>query len=147
MKPATTARRLAVAMTLAAFTAPAALAADETMGRLFFSAERRATLDRLRQFNIEEQTVVPQRVITVDGAVTRSSGRSTAWINGLPVTEQGSTALRAIPDERRPAVRVLPLNEAPATVTIGTAVNRSTGERIDPLGGGHVQRRDPPRNP
>ena len=121
--------------------------ADEELGRLFFSAERRAALDRARQFNIEEQQVTQQNVLTVEGVVTRSSGRSTAWVNGVAVTEAGSSGMQARPDLRRASVLVRSVNEPTTSVTVGTAHNRTTGERIDPLGGGFVARSADTRKP
>ena len=121
--------------------------ADEELGRLFFSAERRAALDRARQFNIEEQQVTQQNVLTVEGVVTRSSGRSTAWVNGVAVTETGNSGMEARPDLRRSSVHVRSANEPTTSVTVGTAHNRTTGERIDPLGGGFVARSTDTRRP
>lgn len=127
-------------------TAPA-FGADDDLGRLFFSAERRAALDRARQFNIEEQQVTQQNILTVEGVVARSSGRTTAWVNGVPVPETGRGAMEARPDLRRSAVHVRSRNEATTTVTVGTAHNRTTGERVDPLGGGFVARSAGQRKP
>lgn len=124
-------------------------AADETLGRLFLSADRRATLDRLRASNIEEQQVSQQDVLTVDGLVRRSSGRSTAWVNGVPITEQGQGGLNALPDPRHSGVvRVAPQDQQAASITVGTGVNRSTGEVLDPMSGGFVGKGPaPPRTP
>lgn len=116
----------------------AAQAADNDLGRLFFTPERRAIFDRARQFNIEEQQVSQQNIMSVDGLVVRSSGRSTAWVNGVAVSEQGRSGLVATPDPKRAAVRVRPANESGTTVVVGTSINRSTGEHLDPLGGGYV---------
>lgn len=58
---------------------PAAVA-EETLGRLFFSPERRQQLDRQRELNVlDQQQVLVDPTLTIDGVVTRSSGRRTAW--------------------------------------------------------------------
>jgi len=124
------------------------LQAEESLGRLFFTPERRAALDRARQLNIQEQQqVTPTDVVTVNGIVTRSSGKRTTWVNGVPITEKTSPgAIRVQPTDRPTAVRVTPGEQAPTTVTAGTSVNRSTGERVDGLNGGQIVIR-PPRRP
>ena len=57
--------------------------AEETsgqLGRLFFTPERRQNLDRLRQLNIQEQQEIPEdTALTINGVVTRSSGKRTVW--------------------------------------------------------------------
>lgn len=142
MGPAVTAL-LALAMGLSA----PLLQAEESLGRLFFTPERRAALDRARQHNIQEQQQVTQTdVVTVNGIVTRSSGKRTAWVNGVPVTEKAPPgAIRVQPTDRPNIVRVTPGEQAPTNVTVGTSVNRATGERLDGLQGGHisVKRRAP----
>lgn len=125
---------------LALWAAASPLVAEEALGRLFFTPERREALDRARQFNIEEQQVAQQNVVTVEGVVSRSSGRTTAWVNGVAVPESGLANLRATPTPKRTAVRVQPSNEAATTIVVGTALNRTTGEHVDPLGGGFVAR-------
>lgn len=115
------------------------LQAEESLGRLFFTPERRAALDRARQLNIQEQQQVAQGdVVTVNGLVTRSSGKRTTWVNGVPITESHSGGLRAVPAPNRNAVRVMPNDRPPTTVTVGTSVNRVTGETDDSLGGGRI---------
>lgn len=114
------------------------LQAEESLGRLFFTPERRAALDRARQLNIQEQQVAQGDVVTVNGLVTRSSGKRTAWVNGVPINENDTGGLRAVPAPRRNAVRIAPNDRPATTVTVGTAVNRVTGEIDDNLGGGRV---------
>ncbi len=58
--------------------------AQEILGRLFFTEQQRQDLDRRRQANIQETAVVVESTVTVNGQVSRSSGRSTTWINGVP---------------------------------------------------------------
>lgn len=87
-------RRHSLAL-LAALAAalPAARAADD-LGVLFHTAEERARLDQLRRGDPVVETaagpVAAKPEIT--GYVRRSDGRSTVWINGVPVTVAGKRA-------------------------------------------------------
>ena len=105
------------------------VAAQENLGRLFFTEQQRQDLDRRRQANIQETAVVVESSVTVNGQVSRSSGRSTTWINGVP---QEST--------RRPSdpARVtLPGGEgAPSvSVKVGQTLDKVRGEIRDPATG------------
>jgi hypothetical protein len=78
---------LAVALALAAFAAIGA-GADE-LGTLFYTAQERARLDKLRRGDPLDPAAVPgasgsARELT--GYVERSDGRTTVWIDGNPVT-------------------------------------------------------------
>lgn len=117
------------------------LQAEESLGRLFFTPERRAALDRARQLNIQEQQQVTQTdVVTVNGIVIRSSGKRTTWVNGVPITEKTLPgSIRVQPTGRPTAVRVTPDEQPPTTITVGTSVNRTTGERLDGLQGGRLE--------
>ena len=76
------AERLLVALLILASTAAAA-AVD--LGTLFTTPEERARLDRLRRGEpvIESRGASGQRAVT--GYVKRSDGRSTVWIDGVPM--------------------------------------------------------------
>ena len=92
-------------MVLAALAAPAAPAA-EPLGRLFYPPTQRAQLDTARSqrsratVTTEQEAAAPvPEVVTYDGVVRRSDGRTTVWINnraindgkgpdGLPVTSR-----------------------------------------------------------
>lgn len=56
------------------------------IGRLFFSPDERAILDRLRKKN-GRGTVSATEQMTLNGIVRRSSGKTTTWINQLPQHE------------------------------------------------------------
>ncbi len=89
---------------------------SEPLGRLFFTPQQRALLDRQRiqgmTSNFDQQASY-----TLNGEVRRSSGKNTRWINGEAQT--GPTPRGVIGDTYHPA----------------------TGERESLLGGGkiHVQ--------
>ena len=108
------------------------VAAQENLGRLFFTEQQRQDLDRRRQANIREAAVIVESSITVNGQVSRSSGRSTTWINGVP---QESTRKPA-----DPARVTLPGGEGAPSVNlkIGQTLDKVRGQIKDPVGGGIV---------
>lgn len=86
------ARRILLAIAL--FIAGSASAADPVFGTLFFSAEERARLDRLRRGESETNTGAPAPGAgsAMTGFVKRSDGRHTVWIDGRPVNVRGPEA-------------------------------------------------------
>jgi hypothetical protein len=107
--------------------APAPAAADD-LGRLFFTPQQRQDLDRRRESNIkEEKEVVIESSVTINGHVTRSSGKTTTWVNGVPQYDTYSG--------RDPA-RV---HLQDGTVKIGQTLDRARGEVKDNLQGGTVR--------
>ncbi|MFB0936441.1 MAG: hypothetical protein QMB52_11775 [Propionivibrio sp.] len=116
-------------------------AGSEELGRLFFPPERRQMLDRQRQFNIQERKEIPEDpTLTINGVVTRSSGKRTVWINGAAQDDTDvSSGVIASPRAKNPARVVVQGSEAPAAeIGVGGTVNRNTGETADLLGGGRV---------
>ena len=108
------------------------VAAQENLGRLFFTEQQRQDLDRRRQANIREAAVVVESSVTVNGQVSRSSGRSTTWINGVPQ----DNARRPL----NPARVTLPGGEGAPSVNlkIGQTLDKIRGEIKDPVAGGIV---------
>jgi hypothetical protein len=133
-------RRLTLALAGGAALVLAGAAWSEPLGRLFLTPERRAMLERQRQLNIQEVQTIEGSTVTLDGVVTRSSGRSTIWVNQRPQTENAvGTGVSAIVSHKVPGqVTVTPGEEAPASLKVGESINRGTRERTDPLGGGRV---------
>jgi hypothetical protein len=119
------ARRL-VAGALLLVVATGQVAAQENLGRLFFSEQQRQDLDRRRQANIQETAAVIESTVTVNGQVSRSFGRSTTWINGVP-----QESLRKPAD---PARVTLPGGEGAPSVNlkIGQTLDKIRGEIRDP---------------
>ncbi len=134
--------QLSVALLLAqsATSALAEPAAPE-LGRLFFTPERRAALERQRQFNIMEARTLEGSTLSLDGVVARSTGKSTIWVNGKPsddpeVTQSG---VRAQLQRSNPGRAILtPGDDNPTNIKVGEVINRATGDRDDRLGGGKV---------
>ena len=58
--------------------------AEESLGRLFFTPEKRAALERSRKLNLRQTQQVEGETMSLNGVVRRSDGRGTAWINGRP---------------------------------------------------------------
>jgi hypothetical protein len=107
--------------------------AAEALGRLFFTPQQRQELDRRRQANIQESAATVNSSLTVNGQVSRSHGKNTVWINGVP---QENT--------RRPAdpARVtLPGGEGEASsvnIKIGQTLDRARGKVNDPIEDGKI---------
>jgi len=117
-------RLIVGAVLLAVVTGPAI--AQETLGRLFFTEQQRQDLDRRRQANIQETTVVVDSLVTVNGQVSRSSGKSTTWINGVP-----QTSTRRPHDPTRVTLPGAE-GEPSVTVKIGQTLDKVRGEIRDP---------------
>jgi len=121
--------------------AAAHAAEAQELGRLFFTPERRAAMERQRTFNIQEAQTLQGTTMSLDGVVYRSSGKTTIWINRTPQTEGDSarTGVSAVISPKAPGSAVLaPGEEAPARLNVGETINRATGERNTRLGGGTV---------
>ena len=115
--------------------------AAQELGRLFFTPERRAAMERQRNFNIQEAQTLQGTTMSLDGVVYRSSGKTTVWINRTPQTEGDSarTGVSAVVSPKTPGSALLaPGDETPAQLNVGETINRATGERNTRLGGGVV---------
>ncbi len=92
---------------------PYATVKADSLGRLFFTTEQRAQLDRERARNMNlaaKKSAATSRkesrqagaeeaysVLTVDGIVQKHGGPRTVWINGVP--QNASTSRGLAPDE------------------------------------------------
>ena len=144
-------RPLAILSALAiAISLSAPVIAEEALGRLFFTPERRQQLDHQRQFNLQEQREIAEDpTLTINGVVTRSSGKRTVWINGVAhdgrETGQGDQGVWVTPDRARPGkIIVQPEGSTAANANVGDTVNRSTGEATGLLQGGWINIRTTP---
>lgn len=129
-----------IALLLTMALTPAA-EAEEALGRLFFTPERRLQLDRQRQFNIkEEKQVNEDPSLTINGVVTRSSGKRTSWVNGAAQNENETPGgLTVLPQGRNPGKVVVQASDAPAAnALVGETVNRNTGEARNLLNDGRI---------
>lgn len=115
--------------------------ADEELGRLFFTPERRQNLDRQRQLNIQEKQEIPEDpTLTINGVVARSNGKRTVWINGIAQNEKDThSGVTIKPDRRNPGKVTVQAEDSPAgKAKVGDTVNRNTGESTDLLNGGSI---------
>lgn len=111
-------------------------------GRLFFSTERRQALDQQRKSMQFRETVVEGDKLSLDGVVTRSSGKWTMWINGNAVTEKDSTSVGARPLPGSPGQGRLSAGSEGAgvsTLEVGNGIDRSTGASTSLLGNGSIR--------
>ncbi|MDD5174885.1 MAG: hypothetical protein PHQ05_00495 [Sterolibacterium sp.] len=119
------------------------LAQAEPLGRLFFTPERRAVLERQRLLNIEEKTqeTIEIASVHVNGVVRRSNGKATVWVNGRPQRDDESgTGVSVRSSAKEPArVEIRVGEEPPTSLRIGERLNRATQEKTDGLAGGQLQ--------
>ncbi|MEQ1773191.1 MAG: hypothetical protein ABL891_05340 [Burkholderiales bacterium] len=113
--------------------------AADNMGRLFFEPAQRAQLDAARKqrdrrslvTSDAEAIAAPQGpdVLTYNGVVRRSDGKSTVWINGKPMTERTRDSDVSVLGMRRDgAVSVtVPQAERPASLRVGQSVDVISG--------------------
>jgi hypothetical protein len=135
------AQRILAGLTSLTLLAPVWAADAPELGRLFFTPERRATLERQRTFNVQEAQALQGTTMSLDGVVSRSSGKTTVWVNRQAQNEgeAGRTGVNAIVSHKSPGSALLaPGEDAPAKLKVGEAMNRATGERNTRLGGGTV---------
>jgi hypothetical protein len=111
------------------------------LGRLFMTPAWRVTLDRQRQFNVQETRSLEGGTIRLDGVVVRSSGKSTVWVNNRPQTENASdTGVTAATSHQQPGRATLSTGtESPADLKVGVTINRATRETADGLGSGEIR--------
>ena len=130
---------LRLALMLAVIHAPEVAAADD-LGRLFFTPQQRQDLDRRRATNAQEAaTVTREDTVRLSGHVSRSSGKTTTWINGV----RREDSYRS-PDPSK--IDVQAEGEPTVTLKIGQSLDRVRGETRDALGGGQlkVEKKPPP---
>jgi len=123
---------LVTPLLIVAVGAPVPAAADENLGRLFFTPQQRQDLDRRRQANAQETATSADNRVTVNGQVSRSLGKTTVWINGVPQENARKP--------RDPAQVTLPggEGEAPVTLKIGQTLDKVRGKIRDELGEGRI---------
>ena len=136
------ARNARVAGLLGWLLANPAAVAEEAIGRLFFTPERRQQLDQRREMNtLDKPQIATDSTLTVNGIVTRSSGKRTVWINGNPQQEDETGNDLTVTTQRGNPGKVVVHSGASAAIRarVGETVNRHTGEANDLLNGGQVR--------
>jgi len=124
-------RTLLTGALLLALAVDSAAAADN-LGRLFFTPQQRQDLDRRRQANIQESAATVNNSVTINGQVSRSNGKNTVWINGVPQ----ETTRRPID----PARATIPGGEGEASVSIkiGQTLDKARGQVRDTIEDGQI---------
>ncbi len=115
--------------------------AAEALGRLFFTPEKRQALDHEREFNIQENQVESEEpALTINGVVSRSSGRRTVWVNGQPQDENEAPGGIVIDTTRQKPgeVEVRSDDKRIGRVNVGDTINRNTGDVSPVLNGGRI---------
>lgn len=107
------------------------------LGRLFFTPQQRQELDRRRQLNIQEVTAATEDLLTVNGQISRSSGKSTTWVNGVPQDD----TFRG----KDPTMVTLGGSETETSITVrvGQTIDKTRGAVTDGLAGGEVRKSTP----
>lgn len=111
---------------------PAKMAISEELGRLFFSPAQRQELERRRTLNIQASVVTREDLVNATGVVTRSSGKSTIWLNGRPQDD-----VRKNQDASRITVE-LGDGQPPVSLKVGETLEMGKGQSKDGLNGGSV---------
>ena len=94
---------IARALAAAVLSATACIAVADDLGRMFFTPEQRASLDKSRKQTTRTETdgefkppapPVPHNV-AVTGMIRRSDGRNTIWLNGRVLNERQTGDINA----------------------------------------------------
>jgi len=118
----------------------------QSLGKLFLTPQQRAALDLRRASRLPDkpmaEVVVESPTARVNGQVVRADGRSTVWVNGLPMREGSQNAgLRMAPAPTAADSVTISVGEGERSVRlkVGETMNRDTGEVRDMLGDGEVR--------
>ena len=104
----------------------------EPLGRLFFTPERRAAIERRQQANSAQPSPV-DATTRLDGIVARSGGGATVWLNSRP-RQAGSDGI-ALASGR---VALTTGAGAPALLRVGETFDRETSHISDLIAGGSI---------
>jgi len=118
----------------------------QELGRLFFTPEQRAALDARRKARVPDKpAAAPQAespITRVNGAVQRSGGRSTVWVNGEAIPEGAPSGVPQPAPSAAGSGRVsLPAGESAQRydLRVGESLDRGSGEVRDVIGEGEVR--------
>ncbi len=117
------------------------LAADLS-GRLFFTPEERAALDRARAQNItiqNRQGSPNDGALTLNGVIERSDGQQTFWLNGRPIVNGSDAADPRLQASHRGHKLEMPLTHDSYKLQVGQSINPATGQVQE----GYLPRRQP----
>lgn len=121
-------------------------AGAQELGRLFFTPEQRAALDARRKARVPDKpAATPQAespITRINGAVQRSGGRSTVWVNGEAIPEGVQPGGPQIaPRAGNPGRVSIPAGEGPQRydLRVGESLDRGNGEVRDVIGEGEIR--------
>ncbi|MDR2507877.1 MAG: hypothetical protein LBD67_07795 [Candidatus Accumulibacter sp.] len=120
---------------------PVAHARDSgTLGRLFFTPERRQSLDHQRNSGLQGKAVIPGGGLglSVNGVVVRSSGKRTVWINGHPRDETDKEIAISASMKTPARITIRSGDMSVSSAKVGNTLFRDTGEVDDLLRDGAV---------
>ena len=139
-------RRIVLIAGLATAVAGVTVAHAQELGRLFFTPEQRAALDARRKARVPDkpatEPVAESPVTRVNGAVQRSGGKSTVWVNGETIPEDSRVdSARAAPRGANPGRVSIPAGEGPrrSDLRVGESLDRGSGEVRDVIGEGEIK--------
>jgi hypothetical protein len=137
---------IAAVVLAAALSSWAAGAQAQELGRLFFTPDQRAALDARRKARVPDKPVagpvVESPVTRVDGAVRRSGGKSTVWVNGETIPEGAQPdSAKVAPSGSSPGRVSIPAGEGAqrSDLRVGESLDRGSGEVRDLLGEGEIK--------
>jgi len=131
---ATTTATRSILLALALLFPAAAPAYGAELGRLFFTPQQRQDLDRRRAANVQEAaTVIQESTLTLHGQVSRSGGKTTTWVNGMPQHDAYSSS-----DPARATIQTGE-DEPKVELKVGQTFDRVRGETRDGLAGGKIK--------
>lgn len=121
-------------------------AGAQELGRLFFTPEQRAALDARRKARVPDKpAATPQAespITRVNGAVQRSGGRSTVWVNGEAIPEGAQPGGPQIaPRAGNPGRVSIPAGEGTQRydLRVGESLDRGNGEVRDLIGESEIR--------
>ena len=127
-----------LALVAAAMPAPT-LAAQQELGRLFFTPAQRASLDVARSQraraalatdNTEQEAAPASQTITYGGLIRREDGRTTVWLNNQAVHDSDPAGAGAVVTRVRPDGRIT--LQAPQS---SRSVDLKPGQSVELLSG------------
>lgn len=105
-------------------------AADEPLGRLFFTPQRRVALERTRQAGARE-SAVSGATLRLDGIVAPAGGKATVWINQRPLRADGGG--NGVRTDSTLRATLTTDDAAPVALRVGESVERAARLKTDVL--------------
>lgn len=105
--------------------------AENLSGRLFFTPEERAALDRARAQNItiqNRQGNPNDGSLTLNGVILRSDGKQTFWLNGRTIVNGNDAADPQLHPSRQGHQLEMPLTHDSYKLKVGQSINPATGQ-------------------